>query len=196
MKLKSAFFSLINVFFSTTILSCTSLRIEESKTPEDVTIKNASAGEETYRGAYNTFTFRATLMTRKVAEAIISKRNTFYKWDAAKRAEARAKMEEHQATSTDVFISFFTPEPRDNNLDQRNAIWKVYLETGGRRYEPIVKKDTTHFTELQSLITYHVRWNTPYVATFAIPTSQLDLGPSTLTITGPLGSKTVDFKSN
>lgn len=187
LKSSLAWFSIVG------LLGCMTLQNEDLRSPEDQLIHKMSAGDETHRGAYNQFKFRATLLTPEVAQTIIEKKARFYQWSPVKREEALTQMREKQSVSIEVFISFFTPEYRDNNMDQKNSIWKIYLDSNGNRYEGRVKKDTTHFTELQNLIPYHARFNSPYIATFEIPAARVDYHSTSMTITGPLGNKTVKF---
>lgn len=158
-------------------------------------IDRYSDGEAYYAGLYNTFIYRATILNAPVRAVLLSKLNDFYQWDREKFSSEREKSEREFSQETVVFLSFYTPERRNDNLADDKAIWRVYLEVGGTRYQGKIKKVRTSFAELQALYPYHTRWNTPYEVRFQLPTSAVETQVSKLTVTGPLGNKVVNFPS-
>jgi hypothetical protein len=157
-------------------------------------IESGSAGNLDYAGLYNTFDFRATLLNSRVREALIQRQGESYQWDASKLAAERERNTQEASAETVVFLSFFTPERRNDNLADAKSIWRAILDVGGRRYEAKVKKDRRLVVELQSLFPYHTRWNSPYVLTFPGSTMAIESQVVQLTITGPLGTQTVNFQ--
>ena len=154
-----------------------------------------SAGEAEYAGFYNTFSYKATLLNNDVRTASLDRQASYYQWDADKISLERAKMQQELASYTAVFISFYTPERINDNLSDEKSIWKVYLDVGGRRYQGEVKRQRTLLAELQALYPYHTRWNTPYQIQFSVPTNAVETQTSVVTVTGPLGTKTVSIRS-
>jgi hypothetical protein len=158
-------------------------------------IERNSAGEANYAGFYNTFEYNATLLNYQVREALVTRETEYYQWDAAKTKLERDKARQEMASETAVFLSFFTPDRHNDNLADTKAIWRIFLDVGGSRYTGKAKKLRTLLAELQALYPYHTRWNTPYMVTFPVPVSAIESQPSKLTITGPLGTKSVEFKA-
>jgi len=156
-------------------------------------IEKFSDGDTQYSGFYNNFEYKATLLNSTVRTALLARQNEYYQWDREKWLSAKEKSDNEAAVETVVFLSFFTPERRNDNLADAKSIWRVYLDVGGRRYEGKVKKLRLLLAELQALYPYHTRWNTPYLVTFPVPTNAVEIQTSTLTVTGPLGSRTVEF---
>lgn len=161
----------------------------------DDRINAYSDGEAEYVGFYNNFDFRATLLNGPIREALIDQQAGIFQWDPEKRSTEREKSFQEMASTTTVFMSFYTPERRNDNLGDPKSIWRVYLETGGRRYQGKVTRLRTPLPEVQALYPYHSRWNSAYSMEFPIPTTAIEGQGSALTVTGPLGSKTVNFSA-
>lgn len=156
-------------------------------------ITRYSDGEAYYAGLYNTFIYRATILNGPVRAELLRKLSDFYQWDREKLTAEREKSDREFSQETTVFLSFYTPDRRNDNLSEDKSIWRVYLDVGGRRYQGKIKKIRTSLAELASLYPYHTRWNTPYDVTFPLPASAVETQASQLTITGPLGNKVVNF---
>jgi hypothetical protein len=163
-------------------------------TNHQAVIESGSAGNLDYAGLYNTFDFRATLLNSRVRDALIQRQGESYQWDASKLATERERSTQEASAETVIFLSFFTPERRNDNLADTKSIWRALLDVGGRRYEAKVKKDRRLVVELQSLFPYHTRWNSPYILTFPVSTMAIESQVAQLTITGPLGTQTVNFQ--
>jgi hypothetical protein len=159
----------------------------------DAIIEASSAGDADFAGFYNTFAYKATLQNSPAREALVNKQAEYYQWDEAKTASEREKSRQEMASETDIFLSFFTPERRNDNLADTKSIWRVLLDVGGHRYVGKVKRLRTLLAEQQALYPYHTRWNTPYLVTFPVPTTAIETQPATMTVTGPLGTRTVNF---
>lgn len=152
-----------------------------------------SDGDVQYLGAYNNFKYRATIINSAIQQTLIEKKGEVYLWDAPKKQVELAKMQNDNGAQTTVFLSFFTPNRLDDNLSTKKSIWYVYLETSKGRYEGKITKDRTSLTELNVLFPYHNRFSTAYQVRFPVPVSQIEGEQNTLTITGPLGVKSVKF---
>lgn len=155
------------------------------------TIESFSAGDSEYSGLYNNFEYKATILNSVTRNAILQQLANYYQWDEAKLAQEREKSLQQMASETEIFLSFFTPVRQNDNLTDTKSIWKVYLEAGGRRYTGMPKKNRTLLAELQSLYPYHTRWNTPYTVTFPVPTTAVETMELTITVTGPLGTRSI-----
>lgn len=158
-------------------------------------IEKYSDGEAEYAGFYNNFEYKATILNSMVRSAMLGKQSNYYQWDREKLTNEREKSDKDMSQETTIFLSFFTPDRKNDNLTDQKTIWRVYLESGGRRYSGKAKKVRSLLAELQVLYPYHTRWNTPYLVTFPVPTNAIETQASTLTVTGPLGTRTVKFPS-
>lgn len=154
-----------------------------------------SAGDVDYNGFYNSFGFHATIMNSEVLEANVRRQTHFYMWDKNRSEDERNKLFKNAAESTQVFLSFFTPDKKDDNLSTDKSIWRVLLDLNGKRYVGKIKKLKTNLSELITLYPYHTRWNTAYAVSFPVSVSQSETQVSKLTITGPLGSRNIDLNS-
>lgn len=146
-----------------------------------------------YSGFYNAYEFHATLLNTEMSEAKVRFQALYSQWSSEKLNSELEKATQGLNYDTYVFLSFFTPSSKDNNLSKKGSIWTVFLEAGGRRYEGVVLKNTDHPTELMRLYPYHNRWSTPYLIKFRVPVSVIQSSPSKITLSGPLGTAEMAF---
>jgi hypothetical protein len=164
-----------------------------AKSPYEAAIFSNSAGDEDYNGLYNTFSFKSTVHNATVTLAVLQEQARYYQWEDAKLLDERTRALKTCENNTDIFVSFFTPDHKNDNLADAKTIWRVFLDVGGKRFQGKAKKSKKLLAELQVLYPYHTRWNTPYFMSFPVATEVIDRQPATLTITGPLGSRSVIF---
>lgn len=171
---------------------------ESQMTPAQVhhqRIERYSAGDTEYSGLYNNFEFRATLLNAEVRDSLISRQASYFQWDRDKTMSEREKSRQESSTTTTVFVSFYTPDRHNDNLADVKSIWRIYLDAGGKRYAGKAKKIRLLLVEVQELYPYHTRWNSPYTVEFPVSTNAIETQRSSLTITGPLGTRTVEFSA-
>lgn len=183
---------------------CASQQLDRSVTPAESTapgvtgsyqnrIEKYSAGDSEYAGFYNNFEYKGTILNTEIRNALLEKQGQYYQWDRTKAVFEREKSDREKVAETRVFLTFFTPDRRNDNLSDVRSIWRVYLDVNGQRYAGKVERVRTLLAELQALYPYHTRWNTPYVVIFPVSTSTVENQPMTFTITGPLGTRSVQF---
>jgi len=205
MKTKISLAALALVFVGLS-MGCSTTPQTQTATPVNDTAVNVaktyeqkievySAGDTEYSGFYNNFEYKGTLLNTAIRELLLDKRKTYYQWDESKVAAEKAKDQQELASTTTAFVSFFTPDRENDNLTDKKSIWRIYLDVGGRRYEGKPVRIRGNLAELQSLYPYHTRWNTPYLFHFQVPTTAIETQPSSMTITGPLGTRSVTFKA-
>ncbi len=184
-----------NIFFAFISLVCISCATETPATPDDYikVMESYTAGDVEYVGAYNHFNFRATLMNTIIQNAIIDRKTAIYLWDDIKKQQELANLQADNATMTKVFMSFYTPDRRDDNLSSSKSIWAIYLETPQGRYTGTAKKIRTSPTELMTLHPNHNRFTTAYSLEFPVALASVEGQALKLTITGPLGTRSVQF---
>lgn len=168
--------------------------VSAEKSYEQLIEKN-SDGQTQYAGFYNNFEYKATIMNSSIRMALLDRQANYYQWDDEKRKTEREKMEKDAASETTIFLSFYTPDRKNDNLTESKTIWRLYLEVGGKRYQGKVKKVRSLLAELQALYPYHTRWNTPYTVSFPVPANAVETQNSSLTVTGPLGTRSVSFNA-
>lgn len=159
------------------------------------TLENWTARTQKYEGLYNTIDATATLRNTPVIKALLHQSARMYRWDKAKLDAESNKAFEKARNETEIFLSFYTPDRKNDDLHKMGTQWRVYLDAGGRRWEGKVTKNRLALTEIQSLYPYHTRFATAYSVTFPVPTSQIEVQTSRLTVTGPVGMANIDFGS-
>ena len=154
-------------------------------------IDSQSAGKEAYNGFYNTFDFKATMLNSAVRDVMLNQQGDYYNWEPSKLAAEKEKANQEASTETHVFMSFFTPNNDDDNLASKNSIWRIFIDAGGQRYAGTAKKVHENLSALMKKYPYHTRWATPYLITFPVATATIEGSPTVLTVTGPIGLKSV-----
>lgn len=190
------------IAFSTLLAACASVpdepQVVVSRINEDSykqVIDRNSDGQSEYNGFYNNFEFRGTLLNKDVNDAMLIRQGDYFQWEDAKMNTEREKVIQESSNTTRIHVSFFTPDHKNDNLTDAKSIWRVFLDAGGKRYMGTVKKDRRLLAELEVLYPYHTRWTTPYIFEFPVPTTVIEAQSSTLTVTGPLGTRTLSFKA-
>ncbi len=148
---------------------------------------------ESYNGLTNQLNVSATKMDTRMSEAMLSRSGQIYQWNATVFQEETAKSHSELATKTVFFLSFYTPERKQNNLTATNPIWKIYLDVGGQRYDGKAVKVKTSLADLESLYPHHNRFATAYRIEFSVPTVQTESQSEALTITGPSASVVLKY---
>ena len=156
-------------------------------------IAEKSAGDRQFAGLDHKFEFRATVLDDEVLTLINNRLATFYSWDASTQQKMLQKEQEKSAGKTRLFMSFYTANSRNDNLSNKKSIWKVYLHSGGQRFEGKVKKARFNLSEATATYPYHNRWSTPYYVEFPTETATLDRQNLAFEISGPLGNRKVQF---
>lgn len=158
------------------------------------TVEVNSQRKQVYDGFYATMEFSAVLLNTPTARARVDQNARIYQWDLDKYKDEKAKAESNLAKQTELFLSFYVPERKNDDLHRSKTLWKIFLDANGKRFEGKVEKVKTLMAEIVALYPKHNRWSTPYKVTFNVPTSLIEASPSKLTITGPAGSAFVDFE--
>ncbi|MBL7542267.1 MAG: hypothetical protein JNL11_00555 [Bdellovibrionaceae bacterium] len=181
--------------------SCSSKSIAPSPTMKLIsesdyqqTIKKNARQEQVYSGLYNAIDMTGMIINSEVSEAQVDQMARVYIWDENKYTQEKVKSEDKLRKESEFFVSFFTPERKHDDLHKNKTLWKIFLDVDGKRFEGKVSKVKLLTEEIQSLYPFHNRFSTPYSIVFPVAMKQIEQSASIkLTITGPVGSSTVDF---
>jgi hypothetical protein len=149
---------------------------------------------EKYQGIVNVLQFSATLINSKVAQAQLMQKARLYQWDSATFNSEMQKMNSQLDKATEVFISFYTPERKHDDLHKNQTLWKIFLDADGRRWEGKATKIKLLTNEVQGIYPDHNRFATPYMLTFPISIRNIESNVIRLTLTGTVTSATVEFQ--
>ncbi|MFK8138078.1 MAG: hypothetical protein AB8E15_06950 [Bdellovibrionales bacterium] len=150
-------------------------------------VKKYSVKDELYSGFTNVFYYNATLKTEDVQRAQINYNSRAYQWEESEKRKALRELAESVSNYTEVFVSFYTPDVRNNDLNESGSIWRIFLEVGGKKYLGGVTKISLPPARLRPLYPEHTAWGVPYLVKF--PISALDIRDleTKITFTGNLG---------
>lgn len=189
-----------NLFILFLFLSaCASNKIVPDQTAANVSsgymsvVEKYSDKARRYSGFYNTLDIEATVINSQVAQAQLTLKKELSQWDETKTNDEKFKIENKLNQETELFLSFFTPERRNNDLLKTTSMWKLFLDVDGKRYEGKVTKLKKELAEVQALYPYHNRFYTPYTVTFPVPMKTIENKAMKFTITSAVGSATLNF---
>jgi hypothetical protein len=148
---------------------------------------------EDYNGLNNTVTIMATLLNPEMATAQLDQNARVFQWDQITFDNEKKKLENNLGQQTEIFVSFYSPERKWDDLYKSKTLWKVFLDMNGQRYEGKVSKIKLLPREVQSLYHYHTSFATPYTISFPVSARGVDNKPARLIFTGAIGSVTLNF---
>lgn len=179
--------------------SCASYEVTPSgrtqKTVSDymTTVEKYTDRVRKYSGFHNTIDMEGTLLNSEVMKAQVEQAAYLYQWDDARVSEESTKRQGKMAEQTEFFISFYTPDRKNDSLFKKDSIWKIFLDVGGRRFEGTATKIKMEAIAIEGLYPYHNRFYTPYSVVFPVATNAVEKSPLELTVTGAVGSATLKF---
>lgn len=182
------------------LTACATNPATQSKFPhdqgdyEDLMLKY-SDDREHIEGLENVFSIHATAMNSQIQQAQINKKAHDYQWTDEQYRKERNNIVDLEQKQAQVFLSFYTSKRKHDDLTLQSSIWKVYLDIEGKRYTGNIMKYNGVVEHTKSFFPNYTKFATPYIINFPLPTDQLNKFDSKLTITGPLGTETVEFKS-
>lgn len=166
-----------------------------SKSEYESSVERGTQNVKIYDGFSNILNVTGTLLTTSILFAQIDQNARMYQWSEEQYGQEKAKAEASLAKESKLFISFFTPERKHDDLQKSSSHWKIFLDVDGRRFEGTATRWKSILVEVQALYSYHSRWGTPYLITFPVPMKQIESRDAKITITGPVGSAQLEFKA-
>ena len=157
-------------------------------------LQKNSQHARSYNGFSNVVEIDAVFLNGEVRDAQTKRKATSFQWSDAEIKADRDYNQKIMLSETDFFMSFFTPESKDDNLGKADTVWRIFLDAGGKRYSGTVQKLQETPSEIADIYPEHTRWATPYLVKFLVPNSQIDGATSAVTITGPLGAAEMQWK--
>jgi hypothetical protein len=148
---------------------------------------------EHYDGFMMLFQYHVTLLSTEVLEAQVWQSATDLQWAREKVQVEREKVSSSASRETTLFLSFFSPDGANDNLEVTGSIWKLFLVSGGTKYEGKATRTSGHISDLQKKYPFHTRFNTAYTVTFPVPVTQVQSSSSRFIITGPVATSEVNF---
>ncbi len=165
-----------------------------SESEYETNIETFTEKTQVYSGLYNVMDISGTLINSTVAQSQLDQQARLYQWDPSKMTTEKVKSDEGLNKETEIFVSFYTPERKHDDLNKNQTLWKIFLDANGRRYEGKVKKVKLLTEEIRGLYPYHNRFATPYEIVFPVSVRSIESTPVKLTVTGPIGSANLQFK--
>ena len=170
------------------------LQLISEDTYYDIVEKN-SQKKQIYDGMINVLDISATLMTTDTKRAQVDQSARIYQWTPDQYSNEKSKNENELSRNTELFVSFYTPERKHDDLAKGTTKWKIFLDAGGKRYEGKAVKLKSLLAELLVMYPSHSRWGTPYKITFPVSTSLIENASQIkVTFTGPVTSTFIEFK--
>lgn len=153
----------------------------------------SSVEKQSYSGFQNVLDVKLTRLDAPVRDAIVRKKATNFQWGDSEFQKEQDSHKQKMSQGSEFFMSFYTPDRKNDNLAKADTVWRVFLDVDGKRYPGVVNKVTDSESEVLDTYPAHTRWGTPYKIQFLVPTSVAQSMSSRITITGPVGSAELDF---
>ncbi|HEX4924687.1 MAG TPA: hypothetical protein VFV50_11395 [Bdellovibrionales bacterium] len=157
-------------------------------------VEKHTKGKKLYDGFNLAFEYHATLLTTELQNAQVEVEATDFQWTREKAQTERDKIQTSAAKETQIFLSFFTPENENDNLETTGSLWRIYLVTGGMKYEGKAIRTGGLLADLQRKYPHHTRFSTPYLVTFNVPLNLIQGSDIQFVLTGTVGTSEVPFK--
>ncbi|MFN9066555.1 MAG: hypothetical protein ACK5V3_04955 [Bdellovibrionales bacterium] len=141
----------------------------------------------------NTLHLTATLLNTQVVNNQLLNQARMYQWSPEQLEVEKVKSQESLSKQIQIFVSLYTPEKKHDDLHKNKTLWKIFLDSQGRRFEGKAVKVKLLTNEIQALYPDHTRFGTPYLITFPVPASDVENGKVKFTLTGTVDSISVEF---
>lgn len=149
-----------------------------------------------YKGLHNTIEVGATLLSLPLLNNQLKYRAGLYQWDQTAYKEEEQKNLVQNSQRSQVFLSFYTPDRKMDDLSKNKSLWKIFLDVSGKRFEGKVEKINLPTTEINTFYPYHSRFSTAYLITFPVSLTEVSQGKVELTLTSTLDSATLRLGPN
>ena len=194
--MKKLYFVVCGVFYIALMLGCASMDRSTSIDREYFSsVKEFTDRTEYYSGFINVFQAQATVLNSKVRTGQIEKKAQSFSWTDEQKNQEHAKVDSSLRSETVIFLSFFTPQNKLNNLDSPSSVWRVFLDVNNKRYVGAVSTYVGIPNEVQLFYPYHSGFSKAYLVKFPVPMAHIQDYPMSLTITGTVGSDTLKLKA-
>ncbi|MCB0415044.1 MAG: hypothetical protein KDD50_11970 [Bdellovibrionales bacterium] len=192
------------VYLLVTSLSCSSI---EEGSPEisppqlsyeqyaDLVDENTFS-DKRYSGLYNKYHVWATFLTSKLQEAQLDQIRFFLQQSQEEYQKSKEHFQQLRSTSSQVFLSFYSPEKDYRNLNRPESLWRVYLEFEGKRYQGKISLEKEKKLQIKKIYPHHTRWSTAYLVDFNLPMTTLETGHAKFILTSSAGKTIFEFNSN
>lgn len=178
--------------------ACASTNSARDMRPSSEYIKlaeNLSVEDELYNGFTNIFHYSATLLTEDLSESQLVQLKKAKLWSDNEFKKEQRRVIESIGNETKVFLSFYTPEIRFNDLNESSSVWRIFLDVDGKRYTATISKHSKNYADTRSLYPKHTPWGKPYLLRFPVPYDKVEAAKKArLVITGSLGVSKKEFK--
>lgn len=169
-----------------------------SMTDSDYTelIEKFTRKAEKYDGFQNLYNIQATFLNTEVYSALIDRQRFNKQLSTSESQKLREKAFRHMSTETHFFVSYYSPEKSLRHLDRGDALWKIYLERDGRRFEAKISRYPGVKFNTQDLFSFHSRWSQGYLLRFNVPTSAVESSDAKLIFSSSAGQVEFDYSPN
>lgn len=182
------------LFCAVVLLGCASGPRAQQQKQYVSHLKKWTKQDKQYSSMSASMVVKATLLSSTVLESQSRVSEVVQEWDPQTAQSEKDKLMAGIESETKFFVSFYTPDTDNNDLDQGQTQWNIFLDVGGRRFESKkVEKVFTNKATLRTQYPYHDTWSEPYLITFGLPTEEAQSQTSKLTIAGPIGSSHLSF---
>lgn len=177
------------LLISSLLISCSSVDKHKQELTEKYysELKKNLIKDEKHSGLKNVFTYHASIMTKNSYQLKLDKEAYENLWDEATINKHKQEYLQNISNSTEVILSFFTPEKKNNKLEGGQSVWRIFLDVENKRYIGKIKKMKGNPSKLRGLYPFHNPWSRLYSVRFPVAVDNTKNKNIVFTVTGNLG---------
>lgn len=181
------------------------VRPEESRPEYSKVLDKETRSAKIYSGLDAILFMTATYKTMEFREAYVDLYVKGYEVDRTYREALLERAREDNDKYNEIFFTAYTPEPKWNDFDRRDSVWRLYLEDSeGNRLIPVsVTKVDAGDPLVKRFFPYFDPWSSGYLVRFpkySVTGTEPIPGPKTaflkLVVTGVLGRGEIEWPLN
>jgi len=182
-----------------------SVRAERPLPEYSSVLDSQTRSTKIYSGLDTVLFITATYKTMEFREAYVELFVKGFEEDPAYRSALVSKQRDENDLYNEIFFAAYTSEPKFNDFERRDSVWKLYLDDNeGNRLTPVsVKKVDSADPLIRKLFPYLDPWSSGYIVRFpkySVTGTEPIPGPKTkflkFVVTGLMGKGEMEWEFN
>ena len=140
------------------------------------------------------YTLRAVFLNQTVREIQLEKKRFYFQWTDEKYNEELKKQTRRLKKRSEFFVSLYTPNKKDSNLQNQTSLWNLFLIFKEKRYKVKITSYSRNYETVKFLYPHMDRWSRKYMVRVDIPTQDLEKEGFSLVLSGREGQSVLRFE--
>ena len=114
-------------------------------------------------------------------------------WSEEQYNQKKQELNDKKKTSSLVFLSYFAPERKVDDLSAKATLWRMFLDMNMQRTLGTAMKSNSNIEDVTAQYPKHSAWSTAYEITFPLSIYDVQKEKIDFIITSRVGSSTKTF---